>query len=147
MASRKLTDLYHPVQLMAEEFDTKCAAAGLDILIYCTYRSPEEQAELYKVGRELPGSIVTYAKPGQSAHNWRMALDFVPLRNGKPVWGGKKDEDVALWTRCAEIGEAVGFEWAGRWKRFKEFPHLQLPNWKMYAPGLGNGPLFTGQLG
>lgn len=131
MASRKLSDLHPDVQPLAQQFLDKCAAQGIDILVTCTYRSGEEQDELYAKGRTAAGSIVTNAKAGQSKHNFNisgqpasLAFDVVPLRNGKPVWG-TKGEDLVLWLRVGGIGESVGLEWAGRWKRFKEFPHFE----------------------
>lgn len=131
MASRKLADLHPDVQPLAQQFLDKCAAQGIDILVTCTYRSGEEQDELYAKGRTAAGSIVTNAKAGQSKHNFNisgqpasLAFDVVPLRNGKPVWG-TKGEDLVLWLRVGGIGESVGLEWAGRWKRFKEFPHFE----------------------
>lgn len=131
MASRKLADLHPDVQPLAQQFLDKCAAQGIDILVTCTYRSGEEQDELYAKGRTAAGSIVTNAKAGQSKHNFNisgqpasLAFDVVPLRNGKPVWG-TKGEDLVLWLRVGGIGESVGLEWAGRWRRFKEFPHFE----------------------
>jgi peptidoglycan L-alanyl-D-glutamate endopeptidase CwlK len=48
----------------------------------------------------------------------------VPLRFGKPVWG-TSGEDGELWKKVGELGKAQGLEWAGDWKKFKEFPHFQ----------------------
>lgn len=133
MASRNLDDLHPIIRAKAARFLKKCEAEDIQVLIYCTYRSDEEQAELYAQGRTKPGRIVTYAKPGQSRHNYRMdgcpaslAFDCVPLRHGKPVWGNTKREDWMLWQDVGHIGESVGLEWAGRWKRFREFPHFQI---------------------
>lgn len=134
--SRKLTDLLPPVLTKALQFQGACTAAGLDILITSTFRDYESQAALYAQGRTAPGRIVTNAKPGQSFHNHRVAFDIVPLRNGKPVWGTAGNgidndptdddrDDLELWQRIGEIGRKVGLEWAGDWKRFREFPHFQ----------------------
>jgi len=49
-----------------------------------------------------------------------VAFDFVPMVNGKPDW-----EDTPLFTKCGEIAESVGLEWAGRWVHFKEMAHCQ----------------------
>ena len=67
---------------------------------------------------------MTKAPPGRSYHNYGLAYDVVPLRNGKAVWG-TTGADGELWLRVGLLGEAVGLEWAGRWKRFKDFPHFQ----------------------
>lgn len=122
--SRKLEDLHPKVRPMVEEFIEKCKDNGIDLLVTSTYRDFESQNALYAQGRTLPGKKVTNAKAGQSWHNWRCAVDIVPLRNGKPVWS-TSGADWELWEKVAEIGESVGLEWAGRWKTFKEFAHFQ----------------------
>jgi len=122
--SRKIEDLHPTLQAKCRAHMAACEAAGVSLIITSTYRSPEEQAVLYAQGRTAPGKIVTKARPGQSMHNYRLAYDVVPLRNGKPVWG-TSGEDATLWQKVGALGVAQGLEWAGSWKRFKEFPHFQ----------------------
>lgn len=122
--SRNLNDLHPRVRAMAERFLGKCDDAGIDILVTSTYRDHESQAALYAQGRTAPGRKVTNAKPGESWHNWRVAFDFVPMINGKPVWS-TDGADWKLWETVGVIGESVGLEWAGRWKKFREFAHFQ----------------------
>lgn len=122
--SRNLNDLHPLVAAKARDFLERCDDAGIDVLITSTYRDHESQAVLYAQGRTEPGRRVTNAKPGQSYHNWRVAFDVVPLRAGKPVWGTKGPDDE-LWHRVGLIGESVGLEWAGRWTKFREYPHFQ----------------------
>lgn len=151
--SRSLNDLDVGTRAMCFDFQSECQEQGLDILITCTFRPPDEQARLFRQGRTLeqihakqqelidlgapkmakiliavgPQSnpnIVTNAGPGQSVHQYRKAFDFVPVVNGKPVWG-TNGEDGILWQRCGRIAENVGLEWAGRWTTFREFPHCQ----------------------
>ena len=121
--SRSLSDLKPKVAALCSEFINRCKAEGIDIIITSTYRDAESQNALYAQGRTAPGKKVTNAKGGQSFHNWHVAFDFCPLVNGKPAWSN--DE---LITRCGEIGESVGLEWAGRWKTFQEKLHLQYTN-------------------
>ncbi len=124
ISSRKLEDLRPVVKAKCEAHIAACKAEGIDILITCTYRDAEEQNRLYAIGRTTPGRKVTNAKAGQSFHNYRLAYDLVPLQGGKPVW--KTDgEEGKLWERVGKLGEAQGLEWAGRWTKFREFPHLQ----------------------
>lgn len=118
--SRSLSDLNPKVAAMCSEFINRCKAQHIDILITSTYRDAESQNALYAQGRTAPGKKVTNAKGGQSYHNWKVAFDFCPIVNGKPNWS-----DVALYTKCGEIAEGVGLEWAGRWKTFKELAHCQ----------------------
>lgn len=134
--SRKIEDLHPKVAAMCAEFVKRCDEAGIDVIITSTYRDAESQNALYAQGRTAPGKKVTNAKAGQSWHNYQLAFDFVPMRNGKPVWstaGNGVDEnpadddtdDLELWERCGMLAEGVGLEWAGRWKSFREMAHLQ----------------------
>jgi peptidoglycan LD-endopeptidase CwlK len=118
--SRKVEDLDPRVSAMCHKFISECAKVGIDILITSTYRDYESQNTLYAQGRTAPGKKVTNAKGGQSWHNYKLAFDFVPLVNGKAQWN-----DLNLFTRCANVAELVGLEWAGRWKTFKELAHCQ----------------------
>ena len=118
--SRDINDLNPRVAEMCNEFVNCCKAAGIDILITSTYRDCNSQAKLYALGRSKPGKKVTNAKPGYSFHNFKVAFDFVPIKNGKAQWN-----DMALFTQCGEIAERCGLEWAGRWKSFKELAHCQ----------------------
>lgn len=118
--SRSLSDLNPKVAAMCSEFISLCKVAGIDVIITSTYRDAESQNELYAQGRTKPGKKVTNAKAGQSYHNWRVAFDFCPIVNGKCQWG-----DDALWTKCGEIAEGIGLEWAGRWTKFRETAHCQ----------------------
>jgi len=118
--SRNLTDLHPQVTALCQAFVDKCKADGIDVLIISTYRDAEAQDALYAQGRTTPGGIVTNARAGQSWHNHRCAFDFVPIVAGKARWN-----DLKTFTRCGEIAESVGLEWAGRWKSFKELAHCQ----------------------
>ena len=118
--SRSLSDLNPKVAALCSEFINSCKKQNIDIIITSTYRDSESQNALYAQGRTTPGSKVTNAKAGQSFHNWKVAFDFCPIVNGKAVWN-----DVALYTKCGEIAENLGLEWAGRWVKFKELAHCQ----------------------
>jgi peptidoglycan L-alanyl-D-glutamate endopeptidase CwlK len=118
--SRSLDDLVPPAKQRAEAFIAAAKAKGIDLLVTSTYRDNESQDALYAQGRTTPGNIVTRAKAGESWHNWRCALDVVPIVNGKAIW-----DDQNTWTQIGEIGVACGLEWAGNWVTFKEFPHFQ----------------------
>ena len=122
--SRSIDELLEPVAERARKFLVECDRAEIDILITSTYRDLESQARLYAQGRALPGQIVTWAKPGDSWHNWRRAFDVVPLRNGKPVWS-IRGLDKDLWVKIGEIGQACGLEWGGAWPRHPDYPHFQ----------------------
>lgn len=123
--SRKVDDLLLPAKKRALDLIHEVKwQLSVDLLVTNTYRDDESQAALYAQGRTTAGFIVTNARPGDSLHQYRIAFDVVPLRNGKPVWG-TAGADGELWQKIGAIGESLGLEWAGRWKRFKEYPHFQ----------------------
>ena len=143
--SRNPNDLHPDILDAYHAFMSACKMHKIDVLVTCTYRSTEEQAELYTQGRTMPGRIVTNAKPGESKHNFKLAngapaskaFDVVPLRNGKPIWGtggnGIDDDptdddtdDLELWERVGALGEMCGLSWAGRWTKLKEYPHFEV---------------------
>ena len=122
--SRNLDDLLPQVKIKVEQFIQACKDKGIDILITSTYRDMESQDALYEQGRTTQGRIVTNARGGDSYHNWRCAVDVVPIIGGKPDWDGSHP----AWQQIGEIGEECGLEWAGRWKSFKEHAHFQYTN-------------------
>lgn len=105
---------------------------GIAVMMTSGFRSFYQQALLYgqgrpwytydgkKVGRS--GSRVTNAKPGQSVHNYGLAVDFALVNShGNPYWTFNKD-----WKRVAAIGKKLGFMWGGDWTSFTDYPHLDL---------------------
>lgn len=131
MASREITDLHPDLQPIAREFLRRCDAAGVNILITCTWRSGQEQDSLYARGRTKPGPRVTNARAGQSAHNNMLngrpaarAFDVVPLVAGKPVWTATHP----AWQTAGRIGQELGLVWYGApGSKFREMPHFEMP--------------------
>lgn len=138
-----LESLYPPFAEQVDEFIRKIGVAELHAHIFESYRSFERQEELYAKGREKRdglwvvvdrSKIVTKAKPGRSFHAYGIASDFVfdgNLHKQGVQWNWE-DADVTKpgkqplpWKELGELGETCGLEWAGRWERFKEFPHFQ----------------------
>jgi peptidoglycan L-alanyl-D-glutamate endopeptidase CwlK len=119
--SRSLDELVPPAKERVERFIDLCKDNDIDLLVTSTYRDHESQNALYAQGRTTAGKVVTNAKAGDSWHNWRCAVDVVPLINGKPHWDGSDP----VWNRIGELGEQAGLEWAGRWRTFKELAHFQ----------------------
>lgn len=133
MPSRDLNDLHPELHERAERFVAECAEAGVNVLIYCTYRSDEEQEAEYAKGRTAPGPKVTNARAGESPHNATLAdgtpaalaFDCCPLDlHGKPLW----DTTAAAWGVMAQVGEGLGLEWGGHFKTLTDFPHFQIPH-------------------
>ena len=133
--SRSLDELTPPAKERVEKFIALCKKNNIDLLVTSTYRDAESQQALYNQGRTTEGKIVTNAKPGESWHNWRCAVDVVPLANGKAIW----DTSNPVWAKVGQLGKEAGLEWAGEWKSFKEFAHFQ------YTGGLTLADLKAGK--
>lgn len=144
--SRDFADLRADVREAANTVLALAREHDLELLIYCTYRSDEEQARLFRRGRSLwaiearaavlerqwgrpdlarvllqaepqhQTDRVTWAAPGQSAHGYRMAFDAVPMRDGKPVWGTKQVWQQTLWLRYGICVCTADLEWSGGWR-------------------------------
>lgn len=123
MPSRSLEDLEPGTRAKVDLWLDNCRHRGVDLLVYCTLRTPEEQAALYAIGRETPGRVVTNAPSWHSWHNYGRAVDAVPMVYGKPDWTYSPHE--YHWKVFAEEAERVGLEWAGKWQTFVEYVHVQ----------------------
>lgn len=96
-------------------------AQKLRPLITCGFRSIAEQNKLYAQGRSKAGKIVTFAKGGQSKHNFGDAVDFAFLDTA-----GNIDWSQKLFTKLGASAKKFGLSWGGAWKKFKDYPHIEL---------------------
>lgn len=152
MASRDLNTLTPATKEKALLVLDLCKQADFDLLIYCTLRSLQEQAKLYRQSRsrneinvkiekfknrgyQFLADIIeevgpsngphrTNAGPGESWHNYAEAWDAVPLINGKAAWNYSDAKDQ--WDAYGDAVRQVGMNWAGDWTTFKELPHAQM---------------------
>ena len=148
-----LVELAPQVKALAEEVCQRCERAGVTLLAYCAYRSPQQQAKLWRQSRtraeveakaqkfrdrhlEVLAEILLGVGPqdgvlGQhvtraaSGESWHQ---YHEAFDAVPLVGGK-----AMWNASAPqwqiYGRACrdsGLQWAGDWEQFREFPHAQL---------------------
>lgn len=150
--SRKIEDLRPECQeaardtLAAWQTDGELRALGVSgVLITETRRELAVQMAYFSRGRMAPEHVrMMYAAAGinqqlsdkdtqipitrtlKSQHLSGLAMDAVPMRNGKLWW----DAPAVVWHRMGAIAEQRGWEWGGRWKDFPDMPHYQ---WKVPA--------------
>jgi peptidoglycan LD-endopeptidase CwlK len=118
----KLQTLQPTVQPIFDSFLAQCEAAGIPCDIVQGTRSFEEQQAVYDQGRSASGPVVTNAKPGDSYHQYGLAVDVVPRAyKSLPDW----NPSGPLWERIGQIGEAAGLTWGGRFST-PDKPHFQL---------------------
>jgi peptidoglycan LD-endopeptidase CwlK len=92
-----------------------------------TYRSLQEQNELYALGRTVKGNKVTNAKGGSSFHNYGLAFDIAILldkdKNGTfESISYAQDENF---MKVVDFFKSKGYQWGGDFKAFKDKPHFQ----------------------
>lgn len=129
--------IYPPLTERCFDLAASLRARGHDFYAISGYRSEKEQAKLYFQGRLTPGKIVTKAKPGMSAHNYGLAVDWCKDKD-QDRSGLQPDWDLAAYEVLADEAELLGLESAFRWTSFKEGPHVQCPLkvWGISLPDL-----------
>lgn len=93
----------------------KCKKQGIDLIVVETYRTPGRQDSLKRRKRSMLSG-------GYSKHQHFIAIDIVPIKNGKAIWYNKR-----LWNQIGKIGEAEGLLWGGRWVKLKDNGHFEYP--------------------
>lgn len=78
------------------------------------YRTPERQAHLYTVEK------TTKARPWESAHQYGLAVDFVPFVNKAWSWDDSHD-----WQTMRRIAHQRGLLTPLKW----DLPHVEHPEW------------------
>lgn len=120
---KRLSAVHPELKRRIETLIAQLAAQGLTVEVVQGFRAPEEQDALYAQGRTKPGKKVTNAKRWQSNHNYGLAVDLCPFENGKPNW----DAPFSTWQTIGRAAEVLGLEWGGRWAKFRDLPHVQMP--------------------
>ena len=96
-------------------------AAGVEVYIYEGHRTADEQNVLYLKGRTQPGKIVTNARAWQSFHQYRLAIDWVPIINNVIGWDSK---DLNAVETAYTLGRTLGKKYNFRAITWEE-PHLE----------------------
>lgn len=122
-SEKNIATLLPEVRPYARKLVLSAAAQGITIKVTSGLRSYAEQDAIYAKGRTAGGVIVTYARGGQSNHNFGIAFDVSVFNKGNYQPNG------AEYSTVGPLGEALGLEWGGRWSK-PDRPHYQLrPQW------------------
>lgn len=92
---------------------------GFSMVLLEGYRSPERQNAL-----AAQGNHVTQAKGGESKHQYGLAVDLAPIRNGKVVISERDPWAMQAYQALGEESQAAGLTWGGNWS-FKDFGHIE----------------------
>lgn len=130
------------VRQLYTHINSKILGKGVRLRLAYTYRSVEEQNELYAQGRtklfDNSGKRlgkVTNAPGGKSIHNYGLAFDIVLLldKNNDGVfeaasWDIKADTDKdgsSDWMEIVHYLKANGWKWGGDFKSIVDPPHFE----------------------
>lgn len=110
---------------------------GIEVLVYDARRTVAEQRA--NVASGASQTMYSYHIVGQ-------ALDFVPVKDGKALWGGYNAANI---QKAIKEAQRLGFTWGGDWdsdgsqrdETFIDSPHLQY-EYKGYGTDkvLGSAP-------
>jgi peptidoglycan L-alanyl-D-glutamate endopeptidase CwlK len=114
----------------------------LQIRVTCSYRTYQDQMAIYAQGRrkgpsgawyiEEPKKIVTHARPGESFHNFGLAIDSCFM--GDDPYLEKHEFGKDMWRAFGKTGKNIDLTWGGDFKSFPDQPHLEMS----YGLSLGN---------
>lgn len=93
------------------------------------FRTKERQQYLYDSGRKWAGFIKTYARAGQSVHNYGMAVDVAFQHERYPISLGveKPNYNKELYAQLYKQVKNTGIDWGGNWW-FKDYGHFEIKN-------------------
>jgi len=111
----------------------------LPLIVFETYRGAERQDHLKEKGMSNAGA-------SQSPHNYGLAVDFVldtdkcEVKKGEwpkgsgvfypDAWDYDSEDGKRAYGRLGELAKGLGLEWGGNWKSIKDYPHVEMPNWR-----------------
>lgn len=98
----------------------KMAKRGFPMGLLEGYRSPERQELLAS-----KGPTVTLARANQSKHQFGMAVDLAPMRDGRLVISERDPWAHSAYQALGEEAANLGLTWGGRWVRLADFGHVE----------------------
>lgn len=152
--SRDLDALRPDMQIKAREVVRLCQQEGVDLLIYCTWRSAAEQARLYRRSRtwqQIQEKADLYLRDGYEGlaeilmavgPQWGKLGEHVTHAgpgeswhqygqaiDAVPITGGKPDWQAGspAYRVYAACCREAGLQHASDWSGWTEWPHAQLP--------------------
>lgn len=122
-SEKNITTLLPKAQTEARRFMQLCQNNKFEVRIISGTRTYAEQEVLYTQGRTTKGKIVTFAKGGQSNHNFGIAWD-IGLFDTQGKYKKTDKDYIELATLI--LPQLNTIEWGGNWKRIQDNPHYQL---------------------
>jgi len=90
----------------------ECKKKGITLKVVETYRTYERQDKMKRIKRSMLSG-------GHSKHQHYLAVDLVPIINGKAQWHNKK-----LWNVVIKEAEKLDLVCGGKWK-MRDYNHFE----------------------
>lgn len=122
-ADRDWNRLDHAFAQIIYRLFAQMARRGYPMALLEGYRSPERQELLAS-----KGPTVTRARANQSKHQFGLAVDLAPMRDGRLVISERDPWAFAAYQALGEEAEKLGLTWGGRWTRLADYGHVESPS-------------------
>lgn len=131
-----------PARELVRQLNEWCHSLPCQVRVVEGRRSRDEQAARYAIGRRREpdgtwtkvGATVTNAAPGQSAHEWGLAVDIALLSDTRPH--PYLGDNEAAWNEIGRRAKSLGLVWGGDFKKLIDKPHVEAANWRaLTRPG------------
>ena len=107
------------VKIVLQVFE-RMQARGYPMALLEGYRSPERQDKL-----AASGAGVTNARAYQSKHQYGLAVDLAPIKDGHLQISERDPWAMQAYLALGEEAERAGLVWGGRWS-FKDYGHVEV---------------------
>ena len=97
----------------------RLSARGYEFVLLEGYRSPERQESLAALGAHT-----TQARAYESRHQYGMAADLAPLRNGVLAFDFEDAWAKSAYLELGREATEMGMVWGGRWT-FQDYGHIE----------------------
>lgn len=122
--SKRNLDCIHPLLRKV----ALAAIEHIDFTIICSVRSKSDQEQAYNLKRSK-------AHFGQSPHNYypAVAFDFIPYPFTDTDWDDiERFSTIARVLKSCADDASIKVDWGGNWATFKDYPHIELHDWRSY---------------
>lgn len=89
---------------------------GIKLLPFSFYRTEEEQKKLFDEGKSKCDGYKIKSK-----HQQWLAIDFVIIKNGVPIWDYDQDYEI-----LGKIWKSLGGKWGGDFRGLQDVFHFEL---------------------
>lgn len=128
----KLQGVHPDLFMIASQILKWSADRGTPMVVTDGVRTADQQHQLWRIGREIAGTIVTHCDGYHTPSNHQAKADgyghaidmtFIDINTGRPRWSDKDP-----WAEYGAYAKSLGAEWGGDWTAKKrDRPHIQLP--------------------